>query len=131
MKSIRIVLAVLGALFVVAVFLPFLRLGDMSLSLWKLREIKGGPTWIVLMSAMGILACVGTAMRRGALTRGLAIGATVASTLVALIPYRQFGSQAPLFEVGGIGAKILVLGGLLSLVAGIVAIARPERRLAA
>ena len=127
MKPLKFVLLALGLVCLIAVFLPFLKLGEFSVSLWKLKAIKAGPTWIALLGSVAMVAVAGVGVAKGELGRGLAIGATIAGLLIATITFLQFSPEAPFGKVSGIGAKLLLMGGLVGFVAGIVGIVKPER----
>lgn len=126
MKQIKFVTLALGALFVIAVFLPFVKVEGMSISLWAAKAFKAGPTYIALLGGLAVLGLSALAVK-GRLSRGIAAGLAVASLVVTAIAFLQFEAEAPLMKVGGIGAKILVFGGLASFIASIVAIVKPER----
>jgi hypothetical protein len=126
MKQIKFVTLGLGALFLIAVFLPFVNIEGMKISLWAAKAFKAGPTYIALLGAVAVLGLSALAVK-GRLSRGIAAGLAVASLVVMAIAFIQFEAEAPLMKVGGIGAKILVFGGLASFVASVVAIIKPER----
>ncbi len=127
MKPLKFVLLTLGLLCLVAVFLPFLTLGEFSVSLWKLKAVKAGPTWIALLGSLALVAVAGVGVAKGQLGRGLAIGATIAGLIIAAITFLQFSPEAPFAKVSGVGAKLLLMGGLVGFVAGIIGIVKPER----
>ena len=128
MKNTKIVIAALGLLCLVAVFLPFVTIGPFSASLWAAKSMgKPAPTYIALLGSLAMLGLAGLGVSKGALSRGLAIGAAIAGLVVAVIAILQFSAEAPFMKVGGIGAKILVFGGLAGFVAGIVGTVKPER----
>jgi hypothetical protein len=126
MKQIKFVTLGLGALFLIAVFLPFVNIEGMKISLWTAKAFKAGPTYIALIGAVAVLGLSALAVK-GRLSRGIAAGLAVASLVVTAIAFIQFEAEAPLMKVGGIGAKILVFGGLVSFIASIVALVKPEK----
>lgn len=126
MKQIKFLTLGLGALFLIAVFLPFVDVEGLKLSLWAAKAIKGGPTYIALIGAIAVLGLSALAVK-GRLSRGLAAGTAIACLVVAVIAFLQFEANAPLMKVGGIGAKIMVFGGLLGFIASLVAVFKPER----
>jgi len=126
-KSLKFVLLAVGLVGLVACFLPFLKAGEVSISLWKLKAIKAGPTWIALLSSLAMVAVAGIGVANGQLGRRLAIGATMAGVVIAAITFLQFSTEAPFVKFSGIGAKLLLLSGLVGFAAGIVGIVKPER----
>lgn len=126
MKQVKFLTLGLGALFLISVFLPFVNFEGLKMSLWAAKAIKGGPTYIALFGALATLGLSALAVK-GRLTRGLAIGTAISCLVVAVIAFLQFEPTAPLMKVGGIGAKIMVFGGLVGFIASIVAVVKPER----
>jgi hypothetical protein len=132
MKPIKFVTAGLGLLFLVAVFLPFVSAGGISLSLWSVRELKAGPTYVILVASVVVLGLSALAIG-GRLGRVVAGGITLASLVVAFIALFQFNGHhgmgsniSLLMDQGAYGAKILVFGGTLALIAGIAGLVKPE-----
>ena len=135
MKPPKLITAVLGLVFVLAIFLPFVSLGDAgSVSLWAARQFKSGPTYVILVASLLVLGLSVLAVR-ARLGRGLAAGITFASLIVAAIAFFQFnshkgmgGNASMLMDLGGIGAKLLVFGGFVAMLAGIAGLVKPEPR---
>ena len=126
MKQVKFLTLGLGALFLIAVFLPFVDIEGLKMSLWATKAIKGGPTYIALIGAVAVLGLSALAVK-GRLSRGLAIGTAISCLIVAVIAFLQFEPSMPLMKVGGIGAKIMVFGGLVGFIASLVAVFKPER----
>ncbi len=131
MKPIKFVVLALGLLCAIAVFLPFLVDGELSLSLWSLKALKAGPTYIALLGSLGLAAIAGAGVAKGKFTRGLAVGGLVLGAIVAAITILQFSPEAPFGKVSGLGAKILLIGGALAAIASLVAVIKPDRGIAA
>lgn len=131
MKPIKFVVLALGLLCAIAVFLPFLSMGGESVSLWSLKALKAGPTYIALLGSLGLAAIAGAGVAKGKFTRGLAAGGLVLGGLVAAITILQFSPEAPFGKFSGLGAKILLIGGALAAVASLVAVIKPDRGIAA
>ena len=135
MKTPKLITAALGLLFILAIFLPFVSLGDAgSVSLWGARQFASRPTYVILVASLIVLGLSVLAVR-SRLGRILAAGITVASLVVAATAFFQFDSHkgivgtAPKFmDLGGIGAKLLVFGGFVAMFAGIAGLVKPERR---
>ena len=131
MKPIKFVTATLGILFVISVFLPFFKVLDQSISLWQARAVgHSAPTMIVLISSLIVLGLSALAIN-GRMTRLLAAGIMVASFVALGTAFIQFaddhkGAIPALMQLGGIGARVLVFGGLLSFVVSLIALIKPE-----
>lgn len=127
MKPIKFVLLGLGLLCLIAVFLPFVDVGPIKASFWKLREAKAAPTFIALLGSLGLVALGGLGVAKQRFTRGMAGGAAALALIIAVITIIQFEAEMPFGKVAGLGAKILLFGGLLGFVASIVGLVKPER----
>jgi hypothetical protein len=127
MKPIKFVLLVVGIVCAIAVFLPFVTMGSESISLWTLKAVKAGPTYIILLGSLGLAGLAGLGVAKGRFGRGMAAGALVLGLVVALITLVQFSAEAPLGKFGGIGAKVLLGGGALAALASLVALIKPDR----
>ena len=127
MKPIKFVLLALGVLCLVAVFLPFVSAGGESISLWTLKAVKAGPTYIAVLGSLGLVALAGTGVAKGGFGRGAAAGGLVRGAIVAVITILQFSAEAPFGKFAGIGAQILLAGGALAAIASIVALIKPDR----
>lgn len=130
MKPVKFVLLALGALCAIAVFLPFVDVGPIKATFWELREAKAAPTFIALLGSLGLAAVAGLGVAKGAFTRGMAAGTAVLGLVISLITILQFEAEMPFGKVAGLGAKILLFGGLIAFVASIVALIKPDRRAA-
>ena len=62
--------------------------------------------------------------------RGRAAGAAVLGLVIAIITIIQFEAEMPFGKVAGMGAKLLVMGGLAGFAASVVALIKPDRGLA-
>ena len=127
MKPIKFVLLALGVLCAIAVFLPFVKIEGMSVSLWTLKAAKAGPTYIALLGSLGLIAVAGLGVAKGTFTRGLAAGGLVLGAIVAAITSLQFDAQAPFSKFAGLGAQLLLIGGAAAAIAGLVGVIKPER----
>ncbi len=130
MKPVKFVLLVLGALCAIAIFLPFVELGPVKASFWELRTAKAGPTFIALIGSLALAALAGLGVAKQRFTRGMAAGTAVLGLIIAAITILQFSPEAPFGKVAGMGAKLLLAGGLLGFVASVVALIKPDRALA-
>jgi len=141
MKPLKIVIAVAAALGFIAVFLPYFSIGDKSMSLWDLHNIKdphgtqgilNGPKQpyvaLVMFAVPALLAGLALAQKR--LSRGLAIGATVFFLLAFAVEGVRKGISENQGVSTAIGGKLLFLAALVGLVGAIVGIVKPEPRTA-
>jgi hypothetical protein len=123
MKQIKFAILGAGILGIIAVFLPFISMGPLSVSLWKARQFgESGQVYLTMGgfaigAVMGVLAVTGKR-----LVRWQAIVATIGFVL-AFIKVRQ----GLTLEGGAIGAKLLFISALLGLIAAIAGTAKPEQ----
>jgi hypothetical protein len=127
MKPIKFVLLAIGALAVIAVFLPFFSMKGLDLSLWKLKEVKSGPTYMILLASLALAGVAGLGVSKKKFGRGLAAVTAVLGVIIAFLTIAQFEPEAPFGKVGGTGAKILLFGGVAAVLASIVALIKPDR----
>ena len=127
MKPIKFVLLAVGVLCAIAVFLPFVKIEDQSISLWALKAVKAGPTWIALLGSLGLAGLAGAGVAKGQFGRGAAVGGLVLGLIVAVITILQFSAEAPFGKFAGLGAQILLFGGAFAAIASVVALVKPDR----
>ncbi len=127
MKQIKFVVLAIGILGVIAVFLPFFDAGGVKASLWELRKLKSGPTYIALLASLAMAATAGFAVSKQRFGRGLAALTAVAGAVMAMITIAQFEPEAPFGKLAGLGAKILLFGGVAGVLASLVALIKPDR----
>ena len=130
MKPIKFILLALGAICLIAVFLPFIDVGPIKFSFWELRKAKAAPTLIALLASLGLIALATTGVMAKSFGRGRAAGAAVLGLVIAIITIIQFEAEMPFGKVAGMGAKLLVMGGLAGFAASVVALIKPDRGLA-
>ena len=126
--------ATLGA---IGCFLPFV--GDMSLSNISHLPAANKPSLLMfLLPFIALLALGGVSLvlsKRVARWQGI-IGALFAAFVVMMLDGAVFhGKFKPtgfvtMFSKGNIGAKLVVIGGLLALVATIAAVIKPDPKVA-
>src|ERR1044071_6879496 len=137
MKPTKIIIAVAAAIGFLAVFLPYLKIGGASMSLWDFHKIEdphgtqgllNGPKQayvaLVMFALPAVLAGLAFAQKR--LTRGLAIGATVFFLLAFAVEGVRKGISENQGVSTAIGGKLLFLAALVGLVGAIVGIVKPE-----
>jgi hypothetical protein len=125
-KPIKFVLLAVGVLCAIAVFLPFVKIEDQSISFWALKAVKPAPTWIALLGSLGLAGLAGMGVAKGSFGRGAAIGGLLLGLVVACITILQFSAEAPFGKFAGLGAQILLFGGAFAAIASLVAIVRPD-----
>ena len=123
MKQIKFALLGAGLLGVIAVFaLPFVSMGPISLTLWKLRAADAGEVYLRLF---GFLA--------GAVAGGLAVASKQLLRWQAIVGVAGFGlaflkvRDALTADGSGIGAKLMFVAALIGVIASIVALVKPEK----
>ena len=85
MKPVKFVLLALGALSLIAIFLPFVELGPIKASFWELREAKAAPTFIALIGSLALAAIAGLGVAKQRFTRGMAAGTAVLGLVLWLL----------------------------------------------
>lgn len=132
MKHLKFVIAGFGVLGVVAIFLPYFKMGPLSVAVWDAKDDEAAKTYITLVAflipaVMGIMASV-----QGKLVRWQSIVAAVGFGLAFLPPFARNGLSpgkavgAGDAVSGGIGAYLLFFAAVLGLVAAIAAIVKPD-----
>lgn len=123
MKQIKFALLGFGLLGVIAIFaLPFISMGPISFTLWKIREADSGAVYITLVGFLMGGVAGGLAVAGKKLLRWQAILGIVGFVL-AFIKVRN-GLTG---EGTGIGAKLMFISALLGAVAAIAGVAKPEK----
>lgn len=121
MKNLKFGLIVCGVLGVIGAFLPMVKMGSASISLWDLKGLPGGSGQVYLTLAGFVLGiAMGAAALKGPLKRWQS---GVAAAGFALSTVKLRGS----FGDGAIGAKLMFLAAIVGLVVAIVTIVKPEK----
>lgn len=138
MKPIKIVLAAVGVIGLLAVFvLPYISVEGMSLKFWDFRNMPGGLTqgllngpkqvYVALLGFVLPLAAGGIAIAQKKLGRGLAIMGAVG----CLLAFATEGVRKGLSSTEGvstaIGGKLLFIAAAVGLVASIIGAVKPEQ----
>ena len=120
MKNLKFGLIVCGVLGVIGAFLPMVKMGSASISLWELKGLPGGAGQVYLTLAGFIVGIVmGGLALKGGLKRWQSIVAAVGFALATLKLRGSFS--------GAIGAKVMFLAAVIGLVVAIVTIVKPEK----
>jgi hypothetical protein len=118
MSQIKYALIGAGAIGVIAVFLPMVALGGESVSLWDMKQVDAGQTYLVLICFLATAGMGVKAHMAGVLAKKDSIIAAVAAGL-AFVKCREMMD-------GAIGGKLLFLAGLVGLAAAIYGAVKPE-----
>jgi len=137
MKHIKFALLALGILSVLAVFLPYVKIGETSITLWEMGKVASQvgesamPVYAILLIGLGLAGVTGFAVARKQMNRALAAGALVLCAALLFFTFKMGAPNEGLLKVGSIGVYILVFGGFLGFLASVVAVIKPERGAAA
>lgn len=128
MKQIKFGILGAGAIGLIAIFLPYISEGPLSLSFWKFRDLPevGAQPIIALIGFLLAAAMGGMAVAKKSLLRWQAIVALVGFGLAILTK----GVRSGLSYEGvstAIGGKLLFLSAIVGIVAAIAGIAKPEK----
>ena len=132
MKLSKIIVLAAAAIAVLGTFLlPYVSVGPISWTLWKMRTVNPSEHLvhpiIVLATMLPALALGGLAYRSQKFGRGLAVVTTLLFTIALFIGWAVFKKIHLSFGDGaGIGAKLMLLAMAAGLVASIGAIAKPD-----
>ena len=133
MKPVKFIVLAAAAIALLGVFaLPYIKAGDESFTLWKLRGIEGaglsGHAFIILISAVVSLALAGLAVAGQKMARWQTIVTLLAFAVSALIGLAVFSKTHTTFgKDGAIGAKLMLLAMLAGAGASLVNIVKPDR----
>lgn len=123
MKGLKFAIIAVGVLGVVACFLPFLKAGDESLTFWKYADLADRAVKAyVVVGGFGLAIIMGLlAAARGAMARIHGILALIGFGL-ALVPEEVRKG----FDVGTLGAKLLLIAAALGALLALVGTVKPE-----
>jgi hypothetical protein len=108
----------LGVLGLIAVFLPLVSAGELSISLWDARKADAGQVYLTMGAFLIPAVMGGIAIAQKKLLRYHGIVATIGFA-IALLKVRDA------FK-GAIGGKLMFVAAILGLLVAIAAIAKPE-----
>ena len=132
MKLSKIIVLAAAAIAVLGVFLlPYISVGPISWTLWKLRNVNPRESLvhpiIVLATMLPALAIGALAHKAQKFGRGLAVVTTLLFTIALCIGWAVFKKIGLSFgDASGIGAKLMLLAMAAGLVASIATIAKPD-----
>lgn len=118
MKNLKIGVLLFGVLGIVGAFLPFVSMGDQSMSLWDARALDAGQVYLT-MGSFAVAAVMGAIAMASSMQRWQAIVATLAFAL-AVVKNRSNMD-------GAIGAKLMLVAAAVGLVLAIITIVKPEK----
>lgn len=136
MKPAKIVVLAAAAIAVLGVFaLPYVSLGPVDFTLWKMRNLVPSEPlvhpWVILFTMLPAAAVGGLALKSGKFGRGLAVVTTLLFAIALFIGWAVFSKIGSSFgEASGFGAKLMIAAMVAGLVASIATIAKPDRGLA-
>lgn len=127
MKPVKIAIAVLGVVGVVAMFLPWVSMGEFSVKLWDARQEEALKAYLPLAGFLLAAIMGAMALAKGAMARWQGIVALVGFSLAMIVKEVRIGltGEGPIETA--IGGKLLFLAAALGIVASIIAIAKPEK----
>ncbi|MBK9036423.1 MAG: hypothetical protein IPL61_35120 [Myxococcales bacterium] len=132
MKPIKFIVLAAAAIAFLGVFiLPYISVGPVSFTLWKLRNLNPRESlvhpYIIMLMSMPGLVLGGLALRAQKLPRWTTIITLICfaiSTFIALAVFSK--TQTKFGEHGGFGAKLMVLAMIAGAGASLVNIIKPD-----
>ena len=133
MKPAKIIVLAAAAIAILGVFaLPYVSIGPISWTLWKMRNVNPHESlvhpWVVLFTMLPALGIGALVMKANKFGRGLAVVSTLLFVIALFIGWAVFKKIGSSFgEASGIGAKLMLLAMAAGLVASIATIVKPDR----
>jgi hypothetical protein len=136
MKQLKSTLAVTGLLGIIAVFLPYVSIGDLSASYWDFRKVPGGNSGLLNGPNQVYIAlvCFAVPMLLGLLaiaTKQLARWQAIVSGVFFASAFALEGVRKGLLGEDGmstaIGGKLLFAATAIGLVTAIIGSAKPDK----
>ena len=124
MNPLKIFTLMLGITLAAAVFMPFVRIEQWTITLWDVRSISSLP-FIVLLGTTAITMLALRAMSCR-LTWRLTIAISIACLIIASGCALQFNTGLSMVRSGGLGAFVLIFGGAFGSVTMAMAIVLSE-----
>jgi len=127
MKATKLVIVIAAAVTMLSVFaLPYLSAEGIKLTLWELRKLDVIHGYIILGAMVLPLAFGGLALK-GRLGRGGAIASLLGFVIGVLISFTVFSkAHASFGSEGGLGAKLIVIAGVVGALAALAGAVKPE-----
>jgi hypothetical protein len=134
MKQTKLVIIAAGVLGIIALFLPYISEGPLSLSMWDFRKMPAGNSGLingpkqvyVALVAFAIPALLAATALASRLQRALAGVAAVSFLATFALELVRKGMTGEAGVSTAIGGKLVFVAALVGLVASIVAVAKPE-----
>lgn len=134
MKQTKLVIIAAGVLGIIALFLPYISEGPLSLSMWDFRKMPAGNSGLingpkqvyvalVAFAIPALLAATALASRLQRALAGVAAVSFLSTFALELVRKGMTGEGAVSTAIGG---KLVFVAALVGLVASIVAVAKPE-----
>lgn len=125
MKGLKFALVVLGLLGIVALFLPYVSAGGISVKMWDARGEEALKVYMPL-AGFGLAALMGLLAAKGGLSRLQAIVALVGFGLAMLVKEVRIGLKGEGFDTA-IGGKLLFIAAALGLLVALIGLVKPEK----
>lgn len=134
MKQTKLVIIAAGVLGIIALFLPYISEGPLSLSMWDFRKMPAGNSGLingpkqvyvalVAFAIPALLAATALASRLQRALAGVAAVSFLATFALELVRKGMTGAEGVSTAIGG---KLVFVAALVGLVASVVAVAKPE-----
>ena len=117
MNNVKFGIVAAGGLGILAAFLPFVSMGDQTMSLFGMRSLVAGQVYLTLGCFVVALVVGLLALKKAARWHGI-----VATLAFGLGVLKNRGNME-----GAIGAKLLLIAALLGLVASVIVLVKPEK----
>jgi hypothetical protein len=124
MNNLKLGVLACGVLGLIGCFLPFVSMGDESMSFFAMRQVDAGQVYMVMVGYVAAAAMGGMAMAKAPMLRWQSIVALVGFAFVA---FKFRGGFMDMLTHGAIGAKLMWVGAVAGLVLSGLTIAKPEQ----
>jgi hypothetical protein len=124
-KNLKLGILALGAVGLISCFLPFIKMGDVSASIWDAHSADMGQT-LMYMGGFAAALVMGVLAMNGGLQRWQAIVSLVGFALV-ILKSRDVISHV-MDDFVGIGGKLAIFSSIIGVVVSGLALAKPEKQ---
>lgn len=126
MNNLKFGVLACGLIGLIAVFLPWVSMGELSMSLWKAREGDAAQVYLIMGSFAAALVMGAMAAAKPPMQRWQSIVALIGFALV-VVKIRNGLPVDFLKAPGGIGMKLVGLAAIAGVVFSILTLAKPEK----
>jgi hypothetical protein len=120
MDNIKYAILGCGVIGLLGIFLPMVSMGGQSISFWDVRAFDAARVYLVMAGFLAP-AVMGAMSLKGGILKWQA-GVAIAGFGLCVVKLRPWGEVFG----GAIGAKLMVIGAFLGLIAAVVAIVKPS-----